>query len=52
MQFSRRFPHVRQSGVTLMTPFDGRRIFVALTPEAVRAMDQFFASVPTKGLFV
>ena len=26
MQFSRRFPHVRQSGVTLMTPLNGRRI--------------------------
>ncbi|MFL6726655.1 MAG: MarR family transcriptional regulator [Sphingomicrobium sp.] len=27
-------------------PMDGRRVFVALTPDTVSAMDRFFASVP------
>jgi DNA-binding MarR family transcriptional regulator len=29
-------------------PFDGRRVFVALAEDAVKAMDRFFAKVPAR----
>ena len=41
MQFSGRFSHVRQSGVTLMTPLDGRRIDLETPPNGNR----FFPAV-------
>jgi DNA-binding MarR family transcriptional regulator len=33
-------------------PMDGRRVFVALTPDTLHAMDRFFASVPAEALFI
>lgn len=33
-------------------PFDGRRVFVALTPESVHTLDEFFASVPSQALLL
>jgi DNA-binding MarR family transcriptional regulator len=33
-------------------PMDGRRVFIALTPAAVNAMDQFFASVAAQALLI
>lgn len=31
---------------------DGRRVFVALTPEGLRALEQFFASLPAEALLI
>ena len=33
-------------------PTDGRRVFVALAPEASRTMDEFFAQVPAQALLL
>ena len=41
MQFSGRFSHVRQSGVTLVTPLNGRRIDLKTPPNGKR----FFPAV-------